>query len=405
MVGVIVACDAERSVVTEPFGDPIFSRQFSPRGENLPNGETDVAAWSAQDVVLRNYTVRLRPTRRNTFRVINSVVDSIYFEGRLAGLDSLVGGAVYQMWLGRANGDELTNVEKFVADLTVMKIDTSFTDEGDPVPDTTTTDIVGVSSFSNGGPATQVFFSGGLSASAQEHNVVFVTIENDANATEPSTTRPLWARFPIQLDTTTLLIQTGQVVDAGADTNRFFDSLVVIGPQAAVSPTAYGPNGPFPFAFGNFEPDPADQYVFFPVGRGVATYSGGVLTIDDSALARPPEGYYYEAHMIARDERGRPWADTVTLGPLTAPYPRRNVSLFNADVEIVDEVVLTNPPSIRAAAFRFDADTSALPDALPFEGLDEIWITLENKKGRPNHASPSVILVSIIPTPVNTAED
>ena len=35
----------------------------------------------------------------------------------------------------------MSDVEKFVADLTIMTIDTGFTDDGDPIPDTTTTDI------------------------------------------------------------------------------------------------------------------------------------------------------------------------------------------------------------------------------------------------------------------------
>lgn len=280
------------------------------------------------------------------------------------------------MWLGET--DNAGTAEAFVkatGTLTVIRTDTTFTPEGDPEPHPDTTVIGTASSFRNGGPATEVILTitptsiAGVDPFAK--NLVLITIEADDTPTTPTGPMPLWARTD----------------------------------EADVGGTASVDVFTTPISFGNFDPDPDLDYDFAATGRGRVAFRENVLVIDDSALARPPEGYYYAAWLVMRDSTTNAVEDSVPLGPQTAPFPRRNVSLYDADVQLPDPVVQASPPSITAAGNRVDADTVvALGDGrAAFRDVAQIFITLEAKRGDPGPMSPSIVLSGAVPDAVRFA--
>jgi hypothetical protein len=331
----VAACDYDRASVYEPLGDPSYDFPLSVAGRNVPGG-TVVVTTAAKRLVIR-----------------------------LAGLEPLTQG-VYQVWLGTVGVDTAANPDTAVAGgfvratgrLVVVRTDTSFSPEGDPIATPVTVDsIEGASSFAHGGPATQVLLtvdSTLFGANPLVYNVVLISLETDATTpTAPSELRPLWARGTNTAGTKTI-------------------------------------------TFGNFHPDVAKHFVFVATGRGVAGIRGNVLVVDDSALARPPRGYYYAAYLVKRDDTGNP-VDTLALGAQTAPFPDREVSLIDADESRVHRVVLDSPMEILAAANRVVVEGTA-----PFFQFRELWITLENKLGDDNVAAPTVILSGTVPDVVAT---
>jgi hypothetical protein len=298
----------------------------------------------------------------------------------LRGLDSLT-TRVYQVWLADLNADSsaLINVVKATGRLRSVRTDSTVNAEGDIV----TTEVAQVisnagSSFTNGGPATRVELTltrASTGTAVFSRQVVLVTLEQDANATTPGDIRPLWARTS----------------DRGSET-------------AEVIP---GPSGPVTIAalsaatgrFGNFAPKPANEYRFAAVGRGRGDVLGRVLTLDDSSLARPPVGYYYAAALVKRDSTTNAATDTLDLGAQTAPWPRRAVSLIDADVSVPDPVVQVAPPSIAAAASRIVADTvqGLVLESHPYKGFAEVRITLESKYGRADVMAPTVVVSGTVP--------
>ena len=56
------------------------------------------------------------------------------------------------------------------------------------------------------------------------------------------------------------------------------------------------------FHFGNYDPSPLKEYNYVQTGRGRAITRGNILVVDDSALSRPPVGYYYATYLVKRDD-------------------------------------------------------------------------------------------------------
>lgn len=329
-VALLTACDFERASVTSPVGEPSYDFRLTVDGRGVPRGTA----------------------------VVSSGGDSI--QVTLRGLEALSSG-VYQVWLGNvddtASPDTTIGFVPAAGVRVVVRTDTTFTPEGDPVPSPVTIDsTAGVSSFTAGGPnvtITLTIDSASLGVLPTTYDVLLVSIESATGAASPSSTQPLWAR-------------------------------------------STGTSGTKTLRFGNFHPDPALQYTFTATGRGTAGIRGNVLIVDDSALARPPEGYYYATWVVQRNEDGDP-VDTLQLGPQTAPFPDRSVSLREADVTVVHPVVLESPPSILAAANRLQHGSGSDP----FLGFEDLWVTLENKVGVEEAAAPTIVLSGTVPTIVS----
>jgi hypothetical protein len=353
------ACDDARTDVSAPDGGVAYGFQLAGDGRNLPSIQL---------------TYRRPSGTAQTPPVDSSLTIT------LRGLDSLT-TRVYQVWLADLNADSsaLVNVVKATGQLRWVRTDSTVNAEGDIVTTEVSGAIAGAgSSFTNGGPATRVELratraSTGTAAFTKQ--LVLVTIEQDANATAPGDVRPLWARKS----------NTGTEV-----------AEVIAGTGGAVTIASIGTAAG---RFGNFAPKPADEYRFVPVGRGRGDILGRVLTLDDSSLARPPVGYYYSAALVRRDSATNTPTDTLDLGAQTAPWPRRTVSLFDADVATPDPVVQLAPPSIAAAASRLVADTvpALVLEAHPYVGFAEARITLESKYGRPDVMAPTIVVSGTVP--------
>lgn len=352
----IGACSDAHTDVDVPNGGVAYGFQLAADGRNLPS-------------IQLTY-------RRPAGTVQTPPVDSTVTI-TLRGLDSLT-SRVYQVWLADLNADStaLINVVKATGRLRAVRTDSTVNAQGDVVTTEVVQEIAAAgSSFTNGGPATRVELRVSRASSgtnAFTRPLVFVTIETDANATTPGDIRPLWARRS----------------NRGDETAEVIPGPVTI---AAVS-TANG-------RFGNFAIKPADEYRFVPVGRGRGDVFGRVLTLDDSSLARPPVGYYYAAALVQRDSASNSPMDTLDLGAQTAPYPRRGISLFDADVATPDVVVQSAPPSIAAAASRLVADTvpALASREKPYKGYAEARITLESKFGRPDVMAPTIVVSGTVP--------
>lgn len=332
---VALACNADRAIVTEPLA-AAYNFPFATVGTNIPRGT----------VTHRNAT--------------SATPDSLIV--RLAGLEELATG-VYQVFLGTQTTASAAPASYVAATgtLRIIETDTTIVND-DPVPDPDTTIVAGTSSFTAGGPRTRielVIDQASLGQNPAPFNLVLVTIE-PAAATAPGadSPKPLWARL------------------FGLTTNMRDASV----------------------AFGNFDPNPANEYRYGIGGRGTLSAWGDILVIDDSALALPPKGYYY-ATAVIRDLTEGGIRDTIDLGPQKAPYPRRNVSLRDADINPnLDPVVAEVPPAILAAGDRIKLDTLnaiAVPEQ-PFRLYRNVWVTLEAKAGIAD-VSPSVILTSTFP--------
>lgn len=332
LVLLLAACDFERSTVLSPLGDPSYDFPLVSDGRGIPRGSVAIG-----------FDTLFEPDSDLVTRI------------RLQGLETLASG-VYQVWLANVAGGALTDITPAVGTRIVVRTDTTFTPEGDPVPEPVTVDsTAGTSTLTVGGTAittTLVVSEASLGVDPQGFDVMLVSLEPAAGAAAPTTT-PLWAR--------------GVAAGAGTLTVRF----------------------------GNFAPDPADEYRFVATGRGRGGIRGNVMIVDDSALARPPVGYYYAAWMVRRDDTGAP-IDTVALGEQTAPFPDRDVSLRNADTDDVHPVVLDFPMEILAASSRIE-----MSGADPFIGFEDVWVTLENKLADESAAAPTIVLSGLVPTIVS----
>lgn len=258
---------------------------------------------------------------------------------KLDNLNRLSGG-VYKVWVAVSASDQLTDVTPLVGDVT-------FTDA-----DGNATTTTGTSTFADGGAGTEVVLTAPLPASPA-FNVAFVSIESGTGTgTTPAAAMPLWGT----LSTTSKAL-----------------------------------------TFGTFAAKASDRYAYFINGHGEGGVRGTTLVVDDTLIARPPVGYYYGAFLVKGDE-----SDTLYLGELTAPFPRRNVSLRDADVSIVDPVVETSPPVLHYASILFDGTKANLKMPLPYQGLDNFFISLIAKQGVQGELPPNVVTAATLPDIVTT---
>lgn len=258
----------------------------------------------------------------------------------LGNLHPLASG-VYKVWAATVADDQLSNVTALTGDVTVTDA------EG------TSTTTNGTSTFADGGAGVTVSLAAPVAA-GNAFNVVFVSIESSAGATAPSTSIPLWAEI------------------AG--------------------------DGSYDLTFGNFTAKAASRYAYFINGHGEGGVRGTTLIVDDSSLARPPIGYYYGAFLVNADG-----SDTLYLGELTAPFPRRSISLRDADASVVDPVVQTNPPLITTASILFDGSKAGLTGTLPYAGWTNFFIALIAKQGVQGALPPNVVTAGTLPAIVTTA--
>lgn len=364
VVGALVvaaACSDNRSTVLEPQAIQ-YGFALVADGRNLPGG---TVAFQ-------------RPATTAAAATVDTAVIIT-----LRGLDSLT-TKVYQVWLvdTTANGADFANVIKATGNLRIIRTDSSLDANGDVVTMQNIRTVSGVSSFQNGGPATQVELTvtratsgvGATGTTPLTRAIVLITLEDDANATVLGPIRPLWARR----------------AERSAE--------VLVNRPGTIPPVPLSQTATAPIRFGNFALRTSAEYRFLVTGRGRGAFGDDFVVFDDSSLRRPPIGYFYAGVVIKRDAANRA-VDTLQLGPQTAPLPRRNVSLMDADVAIPDPVVQTTPPSIVAAANRVSVDTVSrfAAEANPFRGFTDAYVTLESKYGVPNAAAPTIILAGVVP--------
>lgn len=341
------ACDSERAIATDPIGAPAYGMRLSNAATNLPRGTATIVQPTA-----------LPP--------LTPAPDTIRIT--LAGLDSIETGA-WVLWASDTVG---TTWRRLTGTLRVVRTDTVTNEFGDPEAVSFSFTRTGVSSFQEGGPSNAMTFTttraqSGIPA-GEQIGVLLLSYEADpAAATQPSTTaRPLWFRRP----------------------------------TATINATSTGA-----LSFGYFSFDPAERYVYTSgTQRGRVYTRGDVMLVNDSSLARPPRGFYYASYAIKRDSTSAAF-DTLYLGAQTAPAPRRNLSLRNADVEIVDPLVqLSTPPQILAASNRVEAGSiEGIPQVTgnPFREIAQVLVVLELKAGKPEgRLGPNYILLANLPTVV-----
>lgn len=349
LAALVAACDDGSAVTTSPVGERAFGFSLTRINDTayMPGGAARFVIGAGDSVVLT-----------------------------LRGLDTLETG-YYTVWFGDTAG---ANFKRATASqIRVTVTDTTTNAQGDPVPVVTTFSSVNVAAFQNGGYNKRITWTStraaaGLTAT-DSMSMVLVTIEPTADAATPGAHRPLWA---------------------------FRDSAGVT-----------GTNRTRRLQFGTYDPDPAQRYIFplagLPAGtgRGYAAIRGNELVAYDSALALPPRGYTYTSYLVRADSVSPTLRDTafLNLGPLTAPPPRRNVSLLHADSlkAALDPTIQALPPAILAGALRFDADTAQsgpfanrTPD---FLNVVRLQLNLEPKaKPDDTRPGPAIVLRGDVPS-------
>ena len=345
LLALAAACKSDRANISDPVGR-VYNARFATVGANLPRGS---ATFGATDITIN-----------------------------LAGLESLGTGA-YHVWLAFQDANGVGSITPAYGDLVVTRTDTTINAQGDPEPVVSSHTVPNTSSFTEGGTsrvqfdltvnATTLAAGGAAITNPATFNLVFVTIEPNAAATAPSDSapHPLW-----QYDTESKL------------------------------------------HFGIWTPSPSTRYDFQVAGRGIVGVWDKVLVVDDSALTRPPKGYFY-ATVLRRTVPTPTTANpdsveiqAVYLGPQKAPYPHRDISLLDADVDnTAGGVVVVSPPSITAASERVQIDTvtgAVLPNSgtQPFMLYRNVEVTLEPKRGI-EAPSQTVILSAALPDVVTKA--
>lgn len=375
LVVAIPACNDETSTVLAPMNRKAYNFLLTKEGSNVPRG----------DVTTTRAPVAAGGT--NTFTLT------------LRGLEKLQAGSFYQVWIGtvaaiggasRDSAVNLTTLRRLASnDFVVTKVDTTISPEGDFVPASTilvNRQVCCTSGFNEGGPGVTIRMrtnTAALGVNPSTLNLVLVTLVSDTVApplpdAEGSQAK-LWARY-----------RTPGSPPAATPAN----------PDSSVTAN---------LGFGNFHATPSKQYTFIASGRGRGSLLAdkNVLILDDSILARPPKGYFYEAWLVARDDNTNFFArDSLSLGPQTAPYPRRAISLYGADSALVDQVIQVSPALIFAAASRVQGDSLAglsTTTANRFRGIANAYITLEAKLGTADMA-PAIILGGTMPPPIRSRD-
>ena len=325
----LVSCNTDRALVTEDFGEPAFISAFGVAAVGVPGG---------------------------TAAVITPATGTGTVNLTLVNLDSLAAGN-YHVWLGitGTTAAGVDTVGQFVpATGTIRVIHTDTTVNADSSLTITIDTVTSTgSSFSNGGSDIRVEVSitgATLGSDPLSRNVALVSIEAAASPTTPSVARPFWRRYT----------------------------------RGATAGTSTGP-----VSFGTFHADPDSQYVWTATGRGIVGFRSRAVEVEDSALARPPVGYYYESYLSNS-------TSTVSIGEQTAPYPNRSVSLRDADVTVIPGVVIVGPPSLLLAASTRFVGT----EATPFRDFTDVLVTLEAKQGPPGLRAPTIVLRAAVPDTV-----
>ena len=359
--GLLAACSQDTATILDPLPNRAFNFVLTREGTNVPRGQA-IASRSSTGV--------------NTLEI------------RLQGLEKLEDPYFYQVWSADFNTttNAITDYRRLGSStVRVITTDTTISEAGDFVPATDTvvsTNVAG--NFNEGGPGTLISLNVTAASLGEDpltvgtglNRLILVTIDSNAAAPTPpdefGTQARLWARG-------------------------------ITRPTATGSLTTN-------FQFGNFHANAAQQYVFLPAGRGrgAVLENENILVIDDSSLSRPPVGYYYAAALVTREDGDNfNNVDTIPLGPQHAPYPRRGTSLFNADIEQVDEVVQVEfpNPQIFAAQTRVDGDEVAglATTGNPFRGVALVLVTLESKFGT-DAVSPVTILAGAAPPGIRTRD-
>jgi hypothetical protein len=302
------ACRDERAILTDPIGDAAYGFQMQSLSTNLPRG-----------------TVRFK------FHATPAAVTPDSFVVTLSGLDSLT-NLYYTAWAGDSTG---TTFKRITGTLSAVRTDSVLDAVGNIATTQTTVQLGTASAIQNGGTNktyTWRFERTAAGLAASDSMVVFLlSVESSPTAATPAETRrPIWAR-------------------------RSEGS-----PSAGTATAA--------IRFGNFGGNPANDYLFSGTpARGRGAFWGKIFEVTDSTLTRPPQGFYYAVYLVRIVLPGATDGDTLYVGPLTSPPPRRTLSLFHSDSMITDPlVVLDNPRSILAGSARISADTVAvLPSSVP----------------------------------------
>ena len=335
------ACSDDRSIIYEPYGSPSINVLLVANSSNTPRGTVVTSAGQ----------IRLT----------------------LNALEPLTNG-VYQVWLGDVNGANWTKASGTVA---VFRVDTTTTPEGDREIDTTAVGAsVTGSSFTAGGTNTFVRLTvttASLGRDPLTSRTVLVSVEDNADATAPGSSRPLWA-----------------ILDNSP-------------PTGAATET-------YPLLFGTYDPDPTKAYVFSVAGRGVVSVRDDILIEADSGLPRPPVGYYYASFLVRRTAAGAvDPAASLRVGPIRTPD--RSRSLEDADVTLLPGLVEADPPAIIAAANKVNADTitSLAPNEATYftriGSFDIYYVSLKHKKAAPEVPSPTLILLGEVPAALRVERD
>ena len=363
----VAACGDKRAILTDPIGASAYGYQMANLATNLPRGNV-------------NFKFHATPAAVTPESLIVT----------LSGIDSLSSG-FYTAWVGDSLG---TTFKRITGLLTAIRTDSSLDAIGNVLATRVPLNLGSFSAIQNGNPRTAytwAFERNAAGLAATDSMVTFViSIESSNAATTPNATRrPLYAR-------------RNDIGSSGSAGNR----------NSALK-------------FGNYASDPVNQYVYSSAparGRGVVW--GEILQVTDSTLAVPPMGYYYATYLIKFVPPGSTNGDTLFLGDLTSPYPRRNLSLYNADSVNTDPaVVVASIPAfpqnreILAGSTRISADTIAhLPSAVcstndpgdnrpcPYKGFTEVRLTLESKNAARGRMGPNRVLGANVPFVITSGQ-
>lgn len=347
------ACENNRSITTEHFGELGFGTNFAKTASNLPRGSVTFPSAIVASATPAN----------------DSVIIS------LAGLDSLTTGT-YTVWFGNDSATKWVRATSM--NVRVTQIDSSLNALGDPVFTTTVTNRTGVAGSRAGGSnrafrfATSRATATGMAAT-DSLNVVLVSVEAGAPGAAPGEARALWGRR--------------SQASSGVASIRFGTFGRGI-PSSAGAPAA---NQEFVIATnGNMTIVP----------RGRVEVRGKIMVLNDSNYFRPPVGYYYNAYAIKFDSTGK-FQDTVYLGRRTSPYPART-SLYEADKSNpAPDVVFDSPLVIFAMATRVSTDT--LPKANgtpPWLDFGAVRINIESKYAQEGRMGPATVMQATLPKSV-----
>jgi len=346
--GILAACDEKTSDLSDTVRPNAYGFQMVSQATNLPRGSARF-----------RFPRAARP---------ESIVVSI------RGLDSLASG-YWTAWIGDSLG---TAWVRATGALTIVRQDTTLNALGQVDTTVTTLPMGDVSALPNGGANqgwTWIFTRAASGVSLTDSmQTVLISMEDTPAATTPGGRRVFWARRGEGVFTIVDTIITTPNTPVGEDTLFRTTS----------------------FKFGNYGSTPLNEYLYSASpARGRGYFQRQVVSVNDSTLARPPLGYYYAVWLVGPFYTT---SDTLFAGDLRSPYPRRQLSLFNADSIITDpEVVLDVPRQITAGALRISGDTLGMPTSFPYAGFAFVRLTIESKAGIRGRMGVNRILQAPVP--------